>query len=89
MQGTTWEGRQPRAQMLAVTLPGTFVSVGVALGASGAAAAAVPLGWHGTLLGPPVMAVGASHFGWPGGAAAATTAALPALPLAWRAVRGL
>ncbi len=49
-------GRQPRAQMLAMTLWSTFVSVGVALGASGAAAAAVPLGWRGTLLAGGLLA---------------------------------
>ena len=46
----------PRAQMLAMTLWSTFVPVGVALGASGAAAAALPWGWRGTLLAGGLLA---------------------------------
>lgn len=49
---------QPRAQMLAMTLWSSFVPVGVALGASGAAAAVLPWGWRGTLLAGGLLAAG-------------------------------
>ncbi len=46
-----------RTQMLAMTLWSTFVPVGLALGASGAAAAVLPWGWRGTLLAGGVLAL--------------------------------
>lgn len=45
-----------RAQTLAMTLWSTFVPVGLAFGASAAAAAAAPLGWRGALLAGGVLA---------------------------------
>jgi hypothetical protein len=69
----------PRAQMLAMTLWSTFVPVGVALGASGAAAAALPWGWRGTLLAGGLLAAAL---------AAATRALAPAAASEERAPAG-
>ncbi|MEK8051079.1 MFS transporter [Ideonella sp. DXS22W] len=65
-------------QMLAMTLWSTFVPVGLALGASGAAAAALPLGWRGALLAGGVLAAVlavAMRWRWPAAAEAAADAA--------------
>jgi hypothetical protein len=65
--------------MLAMTLWSTFVPVGVALGASGAAAAALPWGWRGTLLAGGLLAAAL---------AAATRALAPAAASEERAPAG-
>lgn len=65
-------------QMLAMTLWSTFVPVGLALGASAAAAAALPLGWRGALLAGGVLAAVlavAMRWRWPAEAEAAADAA--------------
>ena len=51
-------------QMLAMTLWSTFVPVGLAFGASAAAAAAVPLGWRGALLAGAVLAAALALAVW-------------------------
>lgn len=64
----------PQTQMLAMSLWSTFVPVGLALGAAGAAAAAVPLGWRGALLAGGVLAAAlalATRCRWPVAAEAA------------------
>jgi cyanate permease len=46
-------------------------------------------GASGSLLGPPVMAAGVGAWGWPGAAAVGVVVSVLALPLAWRALRGV
>lgn len=77
-------------QMLAMTLWSTFVPVGLALGASGAAAAALPLGWRGALLAGGLLAAGlavAMRWRWPAAAEAAADRADAASEARHRAER--